>query len=242
MIIHSLSSCLILLLSFLFKLSNILEIEAVTSIDTEWEDYKKIHNKKYTNERMRKEIWTKNRQFIKEHNLKGSFTLNLNKYSDLTLVEFSQHLNGFVLPKNVHQRQNLDKATFKLNGDSRQTNANVPISVDWRQKGYVSLIRDQGLCGCCYIFAATASLEGVWAKKYNLTKPMSISDQNFLDCTKAGNFVDRKGEVEPIQSSIIQFSYSANGCNGGNVDSVLQYNKFNGFVLLANRPYQAMVS
>lgn len=79
-------------------------------------------------------------------------------------------------------------------------------------------------------------MEGHYAKQYG--KLMRISEQNFLDCTKSGYFVDYKGIVEPMQYNIItSFGYSANGCNGGNSDSVFQFVKFNGFITAAKKPY-----
>ena len=97
------------------------------------------------------------------------------------------------------------------------------------------------MCGCCYIFAAVASLEGQLAKKYN-DKLTKISDQGFLNCARNGYFVDRNGVVEPLRSGVIQaFGYSSNGCNGGNSDAIFQYAKYNGYLKLADNPYKAVV-
>eukprot|EP00457_Paulinella_chromatophora_P010945 gb/GEZN01011064.1/.p1 GENE.gb/GEZN01011064.1/~~gb/GEZN01011064.1/.p1 ORF type:complete len:363 (-),score=41.44 gb/GEZN01011064.1/:83-1171(-) len=70
------------------------------------------------------------------------------------------------------------------------------VNVDWRTQGVVSAIKDQGQCGSCWAFSATEAVEsfGQLQVKYGL-KPLSA--QQSCSCT-----------------------YSYNGCNGGNPQSV----------------------
>ena len=132
----------------------------------EWEHFKRIHKKSYTEENKRREIWSQNIQQIAKLNLKRrfsiglgereqsyeiGFSLKMNQYGDLTNQEFNFLLNGFKVPKEFEKEefnQNLKNELFYTSSEI------LPISVDWRENGYVTEVRDQGMCGCCYIFAA----------------------------------------------------------------------------------------
>jgi len=153
-----------------------------------------------------------NMRKINEHNAlykQGltTFTVGLNKFADLRGDEFARHFKGL----------RFDGSKMRESQPMPAVNDPLPASVDWRTKGVVTPVKDQGQCGSCWAFSAIASLEGQHALATgNLT---SLSEQNIVDCSyHEGNF----------------------GCDGGWMDQAFQYvidNK--GVDTEASYPYEA---
>ncbi|XP_053497664.1 procathepsin L isoform X3 [Ictalurus furcatus] len=150
-------------------------------LDKYWISWKTEFNKKYNNageEVFRRSIWQQNVVEVMKHN-KGhhSFTMGTNHLSDMTAEEINAKLNGLRM-ENVLLDTNKN---FKLLSDSP-----VPDRLDWTEKGLVSPVQNQGMCGSCWAFSAAGALEAQMVKKMGRMVPLSA--QNLVDCSvKEGN-------------------------------------------------------
>lgn len=92
---------------------------------------------------IRFEIFKDNLKFIDQHNKKNTgYWLGLNDFADLSQQEFTGTFLGTNIDPSLRRRRRLSKPGFKYAGVKE-----VPQSVDWRQKGAVTHVKNQGNCG-----------------------------------------------------------------------------------------------
>lgn len=148
----------------------------------------------------RYEIFKDNLDFIISHNLnsKSSFTLGINNFADMTFDEYRKlFISG--LPRNEN------KVTFGSSFNCQPYSdhlSSIPDSIDWRYKGAVTSVKDQGQCGSCWAFSSTGAIEGALAISQNVL--VNLSEQQLVDCATG-------------------VAYSSHGCNGGLMDGAFKY-------------------
>jgi len=139
---------------------------------------------------LRFSVFKDNLNFINFHNSGDhSFELEMNKFGDLSAKEFGAMFN----------KMNITR-TPSNSLKSRQIDPEAPDTWDWRTKGAVTAVKDQGQCGSFWSFSATGSTEGAWLLSKG--QLVSLSEQDLVDCSTAeGN----------------------QGCNGGLMDDAFKY-------------------
>lgn len=108
----------------------------------------------------------------------------------------------------------------------------IPKSVDWRQKGVVSSVKDQGHCGSCWAFASTATIESHVA--INTGKLFDLSPQQIASCTPNPNNCGGSGNCEGATSELA-FDYVANS-NGLLEEYQYSYTSYYGVESTCNIP------
>lgn len=140
--------------------------------------------------------FSKTVDLVKAHNSSPTgqyYTLTLNKFADTPPNVFKRRF-GF-----RPNAKRFPKTVSPMLAMSIRTQTPIPSEADWRLMTSVTNVKDQGSCGSCWAFSATAALEGFYARTTG--KLASFSTQPFLDC------------VLP----------ATNGCNGGEPADVFNY-------------------
>jgi len=162
----------------------------------------------------RYEVFKSNMDFVIAHNAaNASYTVELNKFADLTRGEFKAVYLGYKPEIRLHP-----KSAKKFNWlyEIDAPNAYPSGSLDWTQKGAVTGVKDQGQCGSCWAFSTTGSMEGTIQIAHGVLT--SLSEQELVDCgARYGNL----------------------GCNGGLMDRAFKYAMDNGLCSEAAYPYTA---
>ncbi|GAA0183770.1 cysteine protease [Lithospermum erythrorhizon] len=156
-------------------------------------------------------IFKENVEYIESFNNDGAKThkLGVNQFADITNEEFRATRNRFKMSSTPR---------FSRTSFIYENVTDVPTSMDWREKGAVTPIKDQGQCGCCWAFSAVAATEGI----HQLTtgKLVSLSEQELVDCDTSG---------------------ADQGCEGGLMDNAFEFIISNhGLTTESNYPYQGV--
>ncbi|KAI5056358.1 hypothetical protein GOP47_0028176 [Adiantum capillus-veneris] len=143
-----------------------------------------------------------------------SATHGVTKFSDLTEEEFSRYL-GLKTPHFLKPSLNSDAPILPTN--------DLPSDFDWRDRGAVSEVKNQGSCGSCWTFSTTGAVEGAHFVKTG--KLLSLSEQQLVDCDH---------ECDPTYGA----DACDSGCNGGLMTSAYGYiKKAGGLQLEDDYPY-----
>ena len=134
-----------------------------------------------------------------------SFEMGHNQFSDLNREEYSELL-GF---KPIYKKITSDILELTHNYGT------VPSQIDWRTKGAVTPVKNQGQCGSCWSFSTTGAMEGAYFIKTG--QLVSFSEEQLVSCDKTDS-----------------------ACNGGLMDNAFNWIKNNnGLCRASTYPYNS---
>jgi len=200
----------VILIVALLAFAGVASATSFEALSTMWSAWKNHHNKGYTagEEAARFAIFADNYHKIERLNAQdGDVKYAVNKFADLTAHEFKVQYasSGFA---ETDKKLVAEKTKRTIVGG-------LPDEVDWRNKGAVTPVKDQGQCGSCWTFSTTGVIEGFYF--LNNGKLLSFSEQQIVDCDTDTN----------------------EGCNGGWPYLAVQYAAQNGLELESDYPYTA---
>ena len=130
--------------------------------------------------------------------------MGVNEYTHLSHDEFKALFIGPKIP--TREAKNIAQLP------TRAWLTGTADAVDWRAKGAVTPVKNQGQCGSCWSFSATGAMEGAYAIASG--KLVSLSEEDLVECDQ----VDQ-------------------GCGGGLMDNAFKFVEKNGVAAEAAYPY-----
>ncbi|KAK3166271.1 hypothetical protein QOZ80_1AG0043660 [Eleusine coracana subsp. coracana] len=196
-----------------FNESDLASDQAMWDLYERWQVHHKVH--RHHGEKGRRfGIFKENVHFIHRHNKHGHhpYRLSLNHFGDMGREEFR---STFADSRINDLRRQEDRRAPPVPGFIYDGAVDLPKSVDWRQRGAVTAVKNQGRCGSCWAFSAVVAMEGINAIRTG--KLVSLSEQELIDCDTAED-----------------------GCQGGLMENAFEFVKRHGGVTTeAAYPYRA---
>jgi cysteine peptidase B len=165
----------------------------LTALRSEFEAFKAKYHKKYPtkqNEEARFATFVANVKKAGELQKANPLaTFGVNEFADLTEAEFKRYHNAEQHYARRARTQPVEDTTLASAAGKK---------IDWRAKGAVTAVKNQGQCGSCWTFSATGNIEGQHFLKHG--KLVSLSEQEIVSCDTLGD-----------------------GCNGGLMDLAFEW-------------------
>eukprot|EP01133_Synstelium_polycarpum_P002333 gene2333-2647_t len=198
-------------------------------IETQFKNWMQHHERNYESPAeyySRLSNFISNLEAIEHLNTKhqGRATFGANKFSDLSKDEFRTRYLNYKPNQNKPIR---DSKPFQYSAD-------IPTQVDWRNKGFVTPVKDQAACGSCWAFSAGEQIETANIMAGNVEQ--IVSEQQIVDCDtmdggcgggdpmNAYQYVTNAGGI----ASDASYPYTAadGNCYANNTAKVVQINGY----------------
>lgn len=178
-------------------------------------------NKTYDNVEDRylhQQVFEANLKIIDSHNAEyesGMHTwfMAINHLTDRTPAEFGR-LRSTYLPRPGHTHH------VDLNSTATPSSPN-PTEIDWRTKGAVTKVKNQGGCGSCWAFSATETVESHYQIASASGKLLELAPQTYVNCVLNPDSCGGTG-----------------GCEGATMELAFNLTAEKGIALESDMPYK----
>jgi len=179
------------------------------------------HGKQYDTKaeyNLRLSIFKENLAKIEYHNRSGaSWKMAVNQFSDLTQEEFEATMTG-----GYKRTPGMSGVPLAKVATATKTRAELPDSVDWRDKGVVTPAKNQGSCGSCWAFATTELIESYAAINSPTNELITLSAKQVTGCTPNPSHC---GGTGGCQGSIPQLGFTYVQLFGHVTEDDMPYNR-----------------
>ena len=180
-------------LTLLLIIVSCLSISVLANITTEtqWNYFKLTYRKLYSKveDRYRFAVFQRNLLLAQKYQAANpNAKFGVTQFSDLTPAEFKARYLGLRIRTNTSEKSNYYKPKI----------TDIPAAWDWKEKGAVTSVKNQGNCGSCWAFSAIQNIESL---NFLKNRPLiDLSEQQLVDCDQ----IDQ-------------------GCNGGEMQIAFQW-------------------